>query len=161
MGVTGDQTTTDLTSTIPTYLGLLIFAFIYQLILVYDGLAAKNTIQIIGLVFMNLAILIYTAIQIDQIEEAYKSLLALHFITEDYWPGVKPFLIALPLIVALSTLVLGFIAWKLYGEFAWTIYKQISADLRMKRRYLVYQVSCFLFVPFVQELIVSDLHCPP
>jgi hypothetical protein len=32
------------------------------------------------------------------------------------------------------------IAWKLYDEFAWTIYKHISADLRMKRRFLTFQV---------------------
>jgi hypothetical protein len=140
-GVSKDQTTSNYPKTIPTYLGLLIFAFVYQLILVYDGLAAKNTIQIIGLCLMNLAILVYTAIQFDQIHDATVSLVGLSFIKPEYWNSVKPFLITVPIVIAVGTAFLSFVAWKLYGEFAWTIYKQISADLRMKRRFLVYQVS--------------------
>lgn len=56
------------------------------------------------------------------------------------YPDVKPFLIAIPCIIAVGTVCLSFVAWKLYDEFAWTIYKHISADLRMKRRYLTFQV---------------------
>jgi hypothetical protein len=126
---------------IPTYLSLLIFGFVYQLLLVYDALANKNTIQVIGLCLMNLGILVYTAIQIDQIKDAGSNLVAKNFIQARYWLAVQPALIALPCIIALGSVLLSFIAWKLYDEFAWTIYKQISADLRLKRRYLVYQVS--------------------
>jgi len=114
------------------------------------------------LCLMNLAILVYTAIQFDQIFDAADSLLKLRFLTDNYWPTVKPYLIALPIVVGVSTIFLGFVAWKLYGEFAWTIYKQISADLRMKRRFLVYQIyiallkfDFFLFLGFeVQFLII-------
>jgi hypothetical protein len=126
---------------IPTYLSLLIFGFVYQLVLVYDALANKNTIQVIGLCLMNLGILVYTAIQIDQIKDATNALVGKNFINGVYWDEVQPYLIALPCIIALGSVLLSFIAWKLYDEFAWTIYKQISADLRLKRRYLVYQVS--------------------
>jgi hypothetical protein len=161
MGITSTQTTTSYTLTIPTYLALLIFAFVYQLILVYDALASKNTIQIIGLCAMNLAIMVYTAIQIDQINEAADSLLDLHFIHPEYWDVVKPYLYSLPCITALGSILLSFIAWKLYGEFAWTIYKQISADLRLKRRYLVYQIyiallkfDFFLFLGFEVQFLV-------
>ncbi|QDS71183.1 hypothetical protein FKW77_010203 [Venturia effusa] len=156
------QTTSPLPRTIPTYLGLLIFAFIYQLILVYDGLAAKNTIQIIGLVAMNMAILVYTAIQFDQILEAADGLLKLNYIEPGFWLSVMPYLIAVPAIIGIGTICLTFVAWKLYGEFAWTIYKTISADLRMKRRFLIYQIyiallkfDFFLFLGFeVQFLII-------
>jgi hypothetical protein len=126
---------------IPTYLSLLIFGFVYQLILVYDALANKNTIQVIGLCLMNLGILVYTAIQIDQIKDATTNLQKKNFINALYWPEVQPYLVALPCIIALGSILLSGIAWKLYDEFAWTIYKQISADLRLKRRFLVYQVS--------------------
>ena len=57
------------------------------------------------------------------------------------WSAVKPFLIAIPCVIALGTIAMSFVARKLYDEFAWTIYKHISADLRMKRRYLTYQVN--------------------
>jgi hypothetical protein len=159
--ISSGQSTSYLPKTIPTYLGLLIFAFVYQLILVYDGLAAKNTIQIIGLCLMNLAILVYTAIQFDQIFDAADSLLKLRFLTPNYWPTVKPYLIALPIVVGVSTMFLGFVAWKLYGEFAWTIYKQISADLRMKRRFLVYQVSFrSRLLQYALSKFRLDLYCP-
>jgi hypothetical protein len=115
------------------------------MILVYDALRAQNTIQIIGLCVMNLGILVYTAIQKDQIEEAFQNLLDEDVIDPDYWGSVRPFLVALPCVIALGTIILSFIAWKLYDEFAWTIYKQISADLRLKRRFLIYQVYLPIF----------------
>jgi hypothetical protein len=126
--------------TIPTYLALLIFGFVYQLLLVYDALRAKNTIQVIGIVAMNLAILVYTSIQGDQIHDAFNHLNDLHLINVNFWNDVRGYLIALPIVTAVGTLALAIIAWKLYEEFAWTIYKQISADVRLKNRYLIYQV---------------------
>ena len=128
--------------TIPTFLTLYIFGFIYQLLLVYDALRLKNTIQIIGLCLFNNALLIYAAVQMTQINDAI-SVLGDH-IDHNVWNNVKPFLIAVPCVIALGTIAMSFVARKLYDEFAWTIYKHISADLRMKRRYLTYQVSIYL-----------------
>jgi hypothetical protein len=116
------------------------FGFIYQIVLVYDALRLKNTIQVIGLVLYNIGILIYAAIQFDQIEEAVYALDKSAFILPHFWEKVKPMLVALPIVMAFMTVVFAFLAWKLYDEFAWTIYKHISADLRLKRRYLTYQV---------------------
>jgi len=151
--------------TIPTYLALLIFGFVYELVLVYDALASKNTIQIIGLCLMNLAILVYTAIQMDQIKDAATMLLSKNVINPGYWQIVQPYLVALPCVTALGTVLMSFIAWKLYDEFAWTIYKQISADLRLKRRYLVYQIyiallkfDFFLFLGFEVQFLVIVVH---
>ena len=126
--------------TIPTFLTLYIFGFIYELLLVYDALRLKNTIQVIGLCFFNLALLIYAAVQMDQIQDAVNGLVQQNQIGLDAWPDSKPFLIAIPCIIAVGTVLLSVVAWKLYDEFAWTIYKHISADLRMKRRYLTFQV---------------------
>lgn len=112
----------------------------YQLLLVYDALRAKNTIQVIGIVAMNVAILVYTSIQGDQIDDAFQKLRDLKLIEEDFWTDVRPYLIALPIVTAIGTLCLAIVAWKLYEEFAWTIYKQISADVKLKNRYLIYQV---------------------
>ena len=126
--------------TIPTYLAVFMFGFIYQIVLVYDALRLKNTIQIIGLVLYNIGILIYAAIQFDQISDAVRVLDGKDAIVDHFWSKVKPMLVALPAVMAVMTVVFAFIAWKLYDEFAWTIYKHISADLRLKRRYLTYQV---------------------
>jgi hypothetical protein len=125
--------------TIPTFLSLYLFGFVYELILVYDALRLKNTIQIIGLCICNIGLLIYGAIQISQIQDAVQSLVDNEAINKDIWEQTRPFLIAIPCIVALGS-ILMLAAWKIYDEFSWTIYKHISADLRMKRRYLTYQV---------------------
>lgn len=127
-------------TTIPTFLALYIFGFIYELLLVYDALRLKNTIQVIGLCVFNLALLIYAAVQMDQIQDAVNALIALNEINLNAWPDSKPFLIAIPCVIGVGTVLLSIVAWKLYDEFAWTIYKHISADLRMKRRYLTFQV---------------------
>ena len=50
------------------------FGYIYQLVLVYDALRLKNTIQVIGLCLYNVGILIYAAIQLDQIKDAVNKL---------------------------------------------------------------------------------------
>lgn len=136
----GDYTS-SYKQTIPTFLTLYIFGFVYELLLVYDALRLKNTIQIIGLCMYDIALLIYAAIQMTQIDDAVKGLNATKIeIDPDVWLAVKPFLIAIPCVIAIGTVAMSFVARKLYDEFAWTIYKHISADLRMKRRYLTYQV---------------------
>ena len=148
--------------TIPTFLTLYIFAFLFQLLLVFDALRAKNTIQVIGLCMFNVALLLYAAIQLTQIRDAVNSLAGQGVIKTGVWNAVKPFLIAVLCIIALGFVLMVVAAWKLYDEFAWTIYKEISADLRMKRRYLTYQV------PFPMEYhsllpcwtVIQDLYRP-
>ena len=127
---------------IPTYLTIFIFGFIYQLVLVYDSLRLKNTIQVIGLCLYNIGMLIYAAVQVDQIRRAIITLHTTNYIifSDQLWSDIQPFLIAVPCLLALGTVKMSFIAWKLYEEFAWTIYKHISADLRMKQRFLTFQV---------------------
>ncbi|KAL6713815.1 hypothetical protein ACLMJK_008309 [Lecanora helva] len=147
--------------TIPTFLTLYIFGFIYQLVLVYDALRLKNTIQVIGLCLFNNALLIYAAVQGTQINDAISRLKSGNHIDPTVWSAVKPFLIAIPCVIALGTIAMSFVARKLYDEFAWTIYKHISADLRMKRRYLTYQIyvallkfDFFFFLGFTVQFIV-------
>lgn len=134
--------------TIPTFLTLFIFGFLYELVIVWDALRMKNTIQIIGVCIANLAMLVYTAIQVDQIQMAVNVLDTYHALAPRItaailWGDIKAFLIAIPAIIALATLCMAFCSWKLYQEFAWDILKNIGADYRMKKRFLHYQVSFF------------------
>lgn len=134
---------------------LFIFGFIYQLILAWDALRMKNTIQVIGICLSNLAFLVYTSLQIDQIGSAIdimvlKNVMKAHPPTElGVWDRSRPFLIAIPAILAVTTIGMGFLAWKLYKEFAWDILKQIGADYRMKKRFLHYQVRPEPQLPFI------------
>ncbi len=127
---------------IPTFLTLFIFAFLYELILTWDALRMKNTIQVIGICVANVVFLVYTAIQIDQISTVLQGPNAIQLKTgaQDLWATIRPFLIAMPCVIGLASLFLFFIAWKLYQEFAWDILKQIGADRGMQKRFLHYQV---------------------
>lgn len=105
----------------------------------------KNTIQIIGLCIANLALFVYTILQIDQIDDSITKLQAAGYLRDAYpgtevWAASKPFLIAIPAIIGVVTISMGYIAYQLYREFAWDILKQIGADYRMKKRFLYYQV---------------------
>lgn len=138
--------------TIPTFLTLFIFGFLYELVLVWDALRMKNTIQIIGICIANLALMVYTAIQIDQINEAIydlkdsitgtytKSDGTVVLGSDQLWSEIQGFLISIPIVLAVGTIFLSWMAWKLYQVFAWDILKQIGADYRMKKRFLYYQV---------------------
>ncbi len=132
---------------VPTLLALFIFGFIYEVFLVWDALRLKNTIQVIGLCICNLGLLVYAAVQIEAIRDNTMSLKYKTrpedggaMLIDDFWKDIRPFLTAIPCVLAVGTIAMSFVAWKLYHEFAWTIYKHISADLRMKRRYLAFQV---------------------
>lgn len=112
--------------------------------MVWDALRMKNTIQVIGVTIANVAMLIYTAIQVDQIWEAIEILSRYNALTvprDQVWGDIRGFLIAIPCIIAAITCGMAFVSWKLYQQFAWDILKHIGADYRMKKRFLHYQVS--------------------
>jgi hypothetical protein len=93
-----------------------------------------------------MGMVIYGSIQYDSINKAIDGLLTAGKVNPNttVWQNIQPYLVAVPCIIALFTVVMSIIAWKLYDEFAWTIYKHISADLRMKRRYLTFQVGIII-----------------
>lgn len=151
---------------IPTFLTLFIFGFLYEVVVVWDALRMKNTIQAIGVCIANLAMLVYTAIQVDQIKEAL-DVLATHnsldpaVPKEQIWKDIRPYLVAIPGIIAVATAIMAFVCWKLYQEFAWDILKNIGADYRMKKRFLHYQIyiallkfDFFFFLGFIVQLVV-------
>ncbi|KAM7209009.1 hypothetical protein V8F20_000618 [Naviculisporaceae sp. PSN 640] len=152
--------------TIPTFLTLFIFGFIYVLFLAWDALRMKNTIQVIGLCIANAALFIYTILQIDQIDDSITKLQADGYLRDAYpgtevWAATKPFLIAIPAIIGVVTISMGYIAYQLYREFAWDILKQIGADYRMKKRFLYYQIyiallkfDFFFFLGFTVQFLV-------
>lgn len=131
---------------IDVYLSLFIFGFVYQIALTWDALRLKNTIQVIGLCAYNVGLMIYAAVQTEQIEDVVNPATPL-------WIELKPYLVAVPCIIAFGTLLMSVVAWKLYDEFSWSIYKHISADIALKRRYMVYQVSSLKFRESVGTLL--------
>ncbi|KAI6783342.1 uncharacterized protein J7T54_004369 [Emericellopsis cladophorae] len=152
--------------TIPTFLTLFIFGFLYELIIVWDALRKKNTIQVIGVCFANLALVVYTAIQVDQLDIALDVLVKYNSLEAgrskpNIWADINGYLIAIPAIIAVVTCIMVFLTWKLYQEFAWDILKSIGADYRMKKRFASYQIyiallkfDFFFFLGFIIQLVV-------
>lgn len=162
--VKGDAPESSETRTIPTYLALFIFAELYQCLLTFDALRHKNTIQVIGLNLFSLAMLVYASIQYDQIYRAITNLTTHKYYNSQSWMIMKAFIIAIPCVIGLALLLMSVFTYKLYGEFGWSIYKHVGADIRLKRRYVAYlifitlvKIDFFFFLGFTIQFIVIVL----
>jgi hypothetical protein len=130
------------------YFSLFIFAFIYEVVIVYDALRLNSMIQVVGVCIFNFLMLIYAAVQPGQVKYSLNQLsdslvLGVRPILPpelNTWLRVRPMLYAVLSVQALAAAVLSIVAYKLHGEFAWVVYKVINGDISMKRRLLTFQV---------------------
>ncbi|KAK8115502.1 hypothetical protein PG984_012004 [Apiospora sp. TS-2023a] len=155
--------------TVPMYLSLFIFAFVYELVIVYDALRLNSMIQLVGVCIYNFLLLIYAAAQPTHVQESLDSLehswalgvTPLLDPEHHTWQRVGPALIAVILVQAIATLSLAFLTYKLHFEFAWVVYKVLHADLSMKKRLLNFQIyltlikfDFFFFLGFLVQVVV-------
>jgi hypothetical protein len=135
--------------TIPSLLSLLIFGFIYQALLLYDTLAQRNTMQLIGLCIFAACLFIYAVLQIQELEKVIlvlsearngdpASLITSPARGVDFL--IRPLSIANAVLTGLYTTIISFVSFKLYSEFQWTIYRLLNADLKMQQRYFTFKV---------------------
>lgn len=136
-----DDSKTNGQMRLQSFLGLYIFALLYELALSYDALRRKNTIQLVGLCICNQGLFAFGILQMREIKDTIATL-ADQNLSDHLQDLYKIELILVPVFLGIGTLCMTFFTWKLRGEFSWSIYKNISADLQMKRRYFVYQVCC-------------------
>lgn len=134
------------------YLSLFIFAFVYEIIIVYDALRLNSMIQLVGVCIYNFLLLMYAAAQPTNVKKALDGLETSFAMGvtplldpgHHTWQRIFPALIAVILVQAIATFTLAFLTYKLHFEFAWVVYKVIHADLSMKKRLLNFQVRVFL-----------------
>lgn len=125
-----------------SFLGLYIFALLYELGLSYDALRRKNIIQLAGLCICNLGLLAYGFLQMEEINRTISNFAKDKDFSDHLQDLYRVEIILVPVILGVGTVCMTFFTWKLRAEFSWSIYKNISADLQMKRRYFTYQVCC-------------------
>ncbi|KAG2208531.1 hypothetical protein INT47_010227 [Mucor saturninus] len=135
------------------YFILFILAQVFTVILVVDAIYQRNTIQLIALVAFELGMSAYSIIQfhqsstlIDTDKTAHytsKATLAMSHLGNAYhssqWAEITQICVMI-----ISTIIFIFLAYKLYLEFGWHIYKKIGADLAMRDRYKMYQIFMML-----------------
>lgn len=126
--------------TLPTYLALFCLAHIFQLVMAYTAVRQKNTIHLIAILIFNGLFLVYSLIQLDELQ----TLLILT-------PHVFAALLVTPVIVGLAEIVLAFVGWRLWKQFGWDFYKRIgTADLKIARMFLEYHIFiCILGCAFL------------
>ncbi|RKP13169.1 hypothetical protein BJ684DRAFT_10445 [Piptocephalis cylindrospora] len=128
---------------------LFIVAQLFQLILFVDAVRQKNTIQIIGLILYNFVCMAYSILQIVQGNKV--------FVSMDVPPGTSKEIqdrlaskagvvvaIVLAVVMGLFSMSYAIQAWALYKEFGWSVYKKIGADIKMRRKFMIYQVYVML-----------------
>lgn len=147
-------------SVINVYLSVFILSRLFQVVLVFDAIKNKNTIQLIGLCVFSVVCFGYSIIQINQVLNP-KGLNTSEAVDKTI---VSPPLYAVCILLAFVTLFYFFVSYKLYKEYGWEIYKKIGADTQMKRMYLHYQIfvlllkiGVFFFMGFSLQFLVLVL----
>lgn len=144
--------------TVPVFLALLVFGFLFFIVMALDAFRLHNTIQVYGCLILNVALLITAALQISQVRDAFRNQDQAGLgvpcqsrpsrrcnAVRTLYPDVEPLLIAVPVVVGVAQIPLTYFALKLSQDFGWEIYRKIGADLRKRRMMLVYQIFvCFL-----------------
>lgn len=126
----------------PMYLVVLVLGLLYHTALSWDSLRLQNKVQIYGVCSFAAAMSAYSVAEVIQIRSAV-SYFRIHV------PGSGPLLtaaesgllVAIPVVLAITTFGLCLLAWKLSQTFAWTIYKNFSADVGVRKKYTLLEVS--------------------
>lgn len=134
----------DGTLRLRSFLGLYIFALLYELALSYDALKRRNTFQLAGLCLCNFGLFVYGIVQMKEIRETIDGLPISDTSGDRLWDHYRIELILIPVFIGVCTVAMIFVTWRLRAEFSWTIYQSMSADLQMNRRYSRYQVRIVL-----------------
>ncbi|RUS13430.1 hypothetical protein BC937DRAFT_95348, partial [Endogone sp. FLAS-F59071] len=137
-------------SSLSVYHILFIVSQLFNLGMFIDAIYQKNTIQLIALVCFEIGLTIYSIIQYRQAASLFDNTAAeativaqieaqLGAFHQSSWAEIT--VISLMVVFALAFTAL---AYKLYQEFGWSIYKKIGADLMMRDVYKMYQIFMML-----------------
>jgi len=111
--------------TIPCYLALFVLAEIFELLMAFDALRLRNVIQLAGILMFHVALVVFSTIQIHETKVALVRSPNCDG-SVDYvrcgGPGtlyrkVEHLLIAVPVVIAASWIVMIFFVRALYYEF--------------------------------------------
>lgn len=125
----------------------------------------RNTIQIVGLAIFNALLLVYAAIQVGEIAEVFRSGTPYADSQVSHRIFSLPTKILSGLVIAViaaAEIAIIILAWFIWREFGWRIYRFLGADLQIRRYYRQYQIFecilCFSFFFFVGFSVQVSYH---
>jgi hypothetical protein len=153
---------------LPIYLIIFILSQVFQVVLVFDAISNKNTIQILGFVFFNLCCFMYSILQVAQVRAAllmdYGTTVELQQEWKMVFTRMQTYIIVVIVVTALCEIFYGWMALRMYKEFGWSVYKKIGADIQKKRMYRNYHIllmllklDVFFFLGFALQFLLLVL----
>ncbi|CAG8446763.1 5455_t:CDS:2 [Funneliformis mosseae] len=108
---------------------------LYQLWFCFNAIFAQNTIQLFAITIVNTICSVYSFVQIAEVKIWYTDLN--NSCSQKFTKQTNTKLYDLPLIITLVTflLLMGFLAFKLYQQFGWKIYKKIGGSPKIQTIY--------------------------
>ena len=78
---------------------------------------------------------------------------------------MRPILILIPVITGLAEFAYVYLAYRIYQDFGWLVFKRLGADRKIHRYYFYYEIfACllkfdfFFFVGFSMQLLILNYH---
>lgn len=142
--------------TVSVYLAVFVFGCVFQVLISWDAVRLKNTMQLIGVLIFNIALTVTAAIEIRQVRDALNAQDAIAggfpcpndpsrlCRANSLSPSVERYLIAVTGVCFVMEFLLAYLTFKLWKEFGWVIYQKIGADLRVRRMFFWYQLFIVL-----------------
>ncbi|KAF8575547.1 hypothetical protein K439DRAFT_1655439 [Ramaria rubella] len=152
--------------TLPCYLSLFALAELFVLVVTIDALKLRNIIQLLGILIFQVAMMVFSALQVRQTKTALVKTPGQQCYTTcdgpgSLWSVVEPLLITVPCVLAASWVALVWWTRALYFEFGWAVFHAVGANIAMKKMYQYYQVMIcllkfdfFCFVGLTMQLLI-------
>jgi hypothetical protein len=121
----------------PVYLSVFALAHVFQLGMALDAVYARNTLQFFALTVFNALFLVYAIIQSSEVRNSLSSISTQSGFSHI---PVNVLTTVLPIVIAIAELAYVALAWTIYNEFGWKVYKFLGADRRIKKMFAVYQI---------------------
>ncbi|WWC72007.1 uncharacterized protein I206_105966 [Kwoniella pini CBS 10737] len=139
--------------TVPVYLAVFIMAQIFSVLYIFDGLRARNIVQLIMHLFFNLCMLVYSILQIPQTKDALSD--------ENGVPGacgnfenctgpdslfnlLQRLMIVPPIIFGLCTIMFCVLIRYVHAQFGWAVFHLVGASPELRKAHTRYQTMISL-----------------
>ncbi|CAP79876.1 hypothetical protein E8E15_002206 [Penicillium rubens] len=149
------------------------FASIYEFLLSVDAMRNKNNILLFAICVSNVFAMAFAAMQYPAMKGFCESMpeqrampdIPLVDISRNIWPQIRGPQLTVPIFIGLCTLGIWGLAFQLHKQYAWSIYRSVQGDSRMRARYLAYEVyvvlvklGAFFVLCFVLHYGLIDVH---